>query len=339
MRIEELAEGPAADQVAEVLRAKAALALAEEKYATVLRVSPDAVSITRLSDGHYLEVNPGFTRLSGYTADDTREWELGAAPLWVDPSDRALLVAGLNVFGIVNDLEARFRRKDGRVVTGLVSAQLIDIDAERCILAEVRDISEIRHAEESRQANDEKLNRAQHEAGMGSWTWDIKSNQTEYTDEIFALLGMEPGSLTGTLADMISKRVHPDDRHKVQDATTSVAGRSAPESLEFRIIRPDGTIKTLLAQPGETILDEEGNPSLLTGTVQDVTERSWKQDFRSVDQEILAILNAPGDLKPTLRRVVAALKRGLQVDAVGLRLNDGNGFPYVPAHGERSHRA
>ena len=323
----------AVHDITELKRAEAALALAEAKYATVLRVSPDPVMITRLADGHYLEVNPGFTRLFGHTADDTREWGISACSLWVDPSDRALLVAGLNVFGLVNDLEARFQCKDGRVVTGLVSAQLIEIDGERCILGEVRDISETRHAAESRQANEEGLKRAQHEAGMGSWTWDIKTNHTEYTDGIQILLGVEPGSLTGTLADMIAKRVHPDDRHRVENATSSVAGRSAPESLEFRIIRPDGTIKTLLAQPGETVLDEEGNPSLLTGTVQDVTERNWKRDFRSVEQEILAILNAPGDLKPTLRRVVAALKRGLQVDAVGLRLRDGEGFPYFVQRG------
>lgn len=133
--------------IAERELAQAALALSEEKFATAFHTSPDAVNINRLSDGMYLEVNEGFAELTGYSARDVAGKTSAEIHIWHDTADRDRLVAALSAGGIVNNLEAEFRRKDGTVTTALMSARLIDVDGDTCILSVTRDISARKAAE------------------------------------------------------------------------------------------------------------------------------------------------------------------------------------------------
>jgi PAS domain S-box-containing protein len=129
-------------QTNETLRAS------EDKFATAFRTSPDSINLNRMSDGMYLEVNDGFTYLTGYTAEDTQGKTSTELGIWADPADRARLVQGLREHGEVRNLEAGFRMKDGQVRTGLMSARLIQIGGETCILSVTRDIFELKQAEE-----------------------------------------------------------------------------------------------------------------------------------------------------------------------------------------------
>ncbi|PKQ37659.1 MAG: hypothetical protein CVT59_06340 [Actinobacteria bacterium HGW-Actinobacteria-1] len=132
----------------ERIRAQSALALSEMKFATAFRTSPDSVNINRVSDGAYIDVNEGFTKLTGYRPEDVAGKTSRDIEIWVDPADRDRLVAGLLADGVVHNLEARFRRKDGSTTTALMSAQLIDVEGERCILSVTRDISDRKRAED-----------------------------------------------------------------------------------------------------------------------------------------------------------------------------------------------
>ncbi len=139
-------------------RNEEALRMSEEKFAKAFRISPDSININRLSDGVYLDINEGFTRITGYAAEDVigRSSLPGDLGLWVDKEDRDQLVAGLKASGEVLDLEARFRMKNGEVRVGLMSARILEIGGEKCILSITRDITERKRTEEILQ-NAQKL--------------------------------------------------------------------------------------------------------------------------------------------------------------------------------------
>jgi len=132
--------------------AQDALAASEAKFSTAFHASPDSVNLNRLADGVYVAVNEGFTRMTGYRPEDV----LGRSSLpdglgiWVDPADRERLLEGLRRDGLVQGLEAPFRRKDGSVLTGLMSASLVPVDGQPCVLTITRDITERARAEEER---------------------------------------------------------------------------------------------------------------------------------------------------------------------------------------------
>ncbi len=127
-------------------RAEESLRVSEEKFSRTFHASPDSVNLNRLSDGVYLAVNEGFTRITGYSESDVlgRSSLPGDLGLWVRAEDRDRLQAGLRREGRVEGLEASFRRKDGTVLTGLMSASVIEIDGEPCVLSITRDITELR---------------------------------------------------------------------------------------------------------------------------------------------------------------------------------------------------
>jgi len=126
--------------------AEAALRASEEKFSKAFHASPDSVNINRLSDGGYLVVNEGFSRITGYTQEDVvgRSSLPGDLGLWVRAEDRARLQEGLRRGGRVEGLEAPFRRKDGTVLTGLMSASMIEVEGEPCVLSITRDITDLR---------------------------------------------------------------------------------------------------------------------------------------------------------------------------------------------------
>jgi PAS domain S-box-containing protein len=129
-------------------QAEEALRASEDKFSTAFHTSPDSVNINRLSDGLYIEINQGFTALTGFTAQDIQGKTSAQINIWADLADRARLVQGLREHGGVTNLEASFRMKDGSIRTGLMSARVIQVNGETCILSITRDITERKLAEE-----------------------------------------------------------------------------------------------------------------------------------------------------------------------------------------------
>ena len=137
-----------ARDVTERRRIQTALEMSELRYSTAFRTSPDAVNINRLSDGLYLDISDGFTAITGYTRDDIEGKTSADIAIWADPGTRDRLVAGLQADGVVHNLEMRFRRKDGSLGTGLMSARLIDVNGEPCNMTITRDVTDRKEAEE-----------------------------------------------------------------------------------------------------------------------------------------------------------------------------------------------
>jgi PAS domain S-box-containing protein len=138
-----------ARDVTEREQAREALRKSEEKFARAFHTSPDAIAINHLSDGLYLDINEGFTALTGYTPEDVQGKTSAEIAIWHDMADRARLVAGLREQGIVHQLEAVFRRKDGSLGAGLMAASVIEIEGVMCILSITRDISSLKEAREA----------------------------------------------------------------------------------------------------------------------------------------------------------------------------------------------
>lgn len=139
--------------------AQTALRSSEERYSKVFHTSPDAININRLSDGRYLAVNDGFTKIMGYSSSEvigksSFSDDLG---IWVDSADRRRLLEELRRNGEVSDLEAQFRGRDGSTRTGLMSAKTVTINGEQCILSVTTDISDRKNAEKALYASNATL--------------------------------------------------------------------------------------------------------------------------------------------------------------------------------------
>ena len=178
----------------------------------------------------YIDINQGFTRLMGYT----REEVLGKSSLelniWADPADRARLVQGLRENGVVENLEAHFRRKNGEIGVGLMSARVIVIQGEKCILSITRDVTERIQAELTLRTSEAELREAHarlgqaYDATLQGWAaaLELRERETanhsqrvvEYTMQVAQALGIGGDDLVhlqrGALMHDIGKLGVPD---------------------------------------------------------------------------------------------------------------------------------
>jgi len=136
--------------ITELRQTETALKDSEERYRKAFQTSPDAINITRLSDGRYLEVNNGFEDMIGYRRDEVIGKTSLELNIWRNPEDRLKLVDSLNRTGVCSNLEADFQAKNGAVIRGLMSGAIIKIKDETCVVTITRDITAHRKLEEER---------------------------------------------------------------------------------------------------------------------------------------------------------------------------------------------
>ena len=139
-----------------------ALRSSEERFVTMFRLSPNAVLISRLSDGLCLKANDAFLSLTGYALGEIlgRSTQEGDLNLWVDPSQLQHFEKELVERGLVRGVEAQIRRKDGTTANVLVSSSVFVIGNDTCVISAALDVT-------AKQAMEEVMRKAQRLESLG----------------------------------------------------------------------------------------------------------------------------------------------------------------------------
>jgi PAS domain S-box-containing protein len=129
-----------------VAQRTAELQRAQERFVKAFHISPDAIILIGM-DGRYIDVNPGFQRLTEYSRNEvvghtSREFEL-----WVNRQERTTVIRLFQEQGAVYDFEVRFRTKSGTIREVLLSVQGLELDGVPCALSIAHDVTERRELE------------------------------------------------------------------------------------------------------------------------------------------------------------------------------------------------
>ncbi len=136
-----------ATDVTELRKMEQAIHDSEEKFAKAFRASPQVISISRVSDGVFKEVNESFCRVIGYSREEVIGHSSTELGVWVKTSDREDMVNRLRKYGRVSGQEYLFRTKSGEIRTMLWSADQIELEGEPCVLAVTIDITDYKRME------------------------------------------------------------------------------------------------------------------------------------------------------------------------------------------------
>lgn len=164
------------------------------------------------------------------------------------------------------------------------------------VLGVSRDISAAKRTEETLRATQERLEKAQQVAQVGSWEWRLSDGKVTWSTQTFVIYGV-PLETTPS-SELIVSLIHPDDRPVLEDALGNVAEGMAAvrDSIRYRIQRPDGAPR-IIESRADLERDAAGLVVRLFGTVQDVTEQ----------QETLAALKEGETLYRNLIETTAAV--------------------------------
>jgi diguanylate cyclase (GGDEF)-like protein/PAS domain S-box-containing protein len=157
----------------------------------------------------------------------------------------------------------------------------------------VRNLIKGRRASLARRSSEARLAEAQQLAHVGSWTLELASDAFVASDEVARIFGHDPAARP--TFKMLMEHVHPDDRAMVDAVLAAVLAGTSTFDVEHRIMRPNGEVRTIIAH-GKLVLDAEGRPGYLVGSVQDITERKQAQDaLARSNQQLMSMLESTTD--------------------------------------------
>jgi PAS domain S-box-containing protein len=136
------------DNINQRKQAEKALKQSEEKYAKAFLSSPIAITVTRQSDGRFVEINKAVEQLTGYRRDELLGRTSVEMGLYINPADRLVIVQRLRQTGSVRDYECRYVTKNAKTVITRQSLELLEFNGEPCILSVYEDITERKKAEQ-----------------------------------------------------------------------------------------------------------------------------------------------------------------------------------------------
>src|SRR5262249_60078718 len=123
---------------------------------------------------------------------------------------------------------------------------------------------------EQLQASEERLRLALEAGRMGVWDWNIATGEVSWSENLEPLHGLAPGTFPGTF-EGFRALVHPDDREAVDRAITAAVDGASGYDVEFRNVRPDGTVGWVSGK-GHVFRDAAGRAVRMVGVGMDVTE-------------------------------------------------------------------
>lgn len=149
-------------------RAVEALRESEEKYRTILESTAIAITITELSTGEFIEVNKGFTHLTGYERDEAIGRTVFELELFFERRARKKMVEMLRDHGEILGYPILYVTKDGRHVDTILSARTIRYAGVECMVSVVQDVSMLRQAEREQERLQARLQQARKMEAVGT---------------------------------------------------------------------------------------------------------------------------------------------------------------------------
>ena len=172
------------------------------------------------------DANDVFLKMVGYTREDLAagriNWRAMTPPEYRESDDRA--VGGVVHAGSCAPFEKEYLRKDGSRVPIVLGAARLERSPLRWVCF-VFDISERREAEQALRESEERLSLAIDAAHMGSFDWNLATNEILWTPYHEIIFGYPPGTPRRTYQDFAS-RVHPEDLPRVEECFEAKSGRS-----------------------------------------------------------------------------------------------------------------
>jgi PAS domain S-box-containing protein len=255
-------------EIAVRIQTEIALSQSEEKFSTAFRSSPSPIAIARYADGRYIEVNDSFLSTFSYS----REEVIGFTPLelnlWahLEESDRYKQL--LQESGVIRNQEFDCRTSSGEVRKILVSADIIELGGEACILLVTNDITERQRVEEALKESEGKYRDLVETSQDMILSLDAEGRITFVNAAVKHIFGYCPEEMTGRkFSDFKPPEQLPKDNEIFQRILN---GESVFQYETIQLAKDSRPIN--LRVNAIVVRDSQGKVLGITGTASDITE-------------------------------------------------------------------
>jgi PAS domain S-box-containing protein len=266
-------------------RSETAMRVSEARWRSLFENVPVGVALVG-PDRRYVEVNPTFCRMTGYSAAELQHFSPGDI---THEDDRAatevVLAAGAAGEAYIPRIEKRYRRKDGGITWGELSTFVAPVVGSAPLHAGVIvDITEHKRAEAALRRSEAYLTEAQRLSRTGSFVWKVASGDLFWSEASFDIYGYDPARVTNV--EMAVQRVHPEDLALVQTTINHAASTGRDFDIEHRLLMPDGAVRYVHIV-GRHLRDQADELEFI-GSVMDITAAKRAEESLQKAQADLA---------------------------------------------------
>lgn len=246
-----------------------------KQYKNLFENNPSVMFIWDFNSLKIVDCNIEALLLYGYS----REEFLSLTILDIRPPEDLPLVyeavKSEETYGQIHKRLWTHKKKNGDLIKVEVIAHLMYFNEQKVSLVQIIDVTEREAVLQELKENEIKLRTATSIAKLGYWHTTIKENKTYWSDELYAIWGLNKESFVLTYESYLDT-IHPKDRKEVEERNRKALIGQECMNMQFRIILPNGSIRWVHVI-GKIIKDEQDVAVILEGTVQDITELKQNQ--------------------------------------------------------------
>lgn len=245
--------------------------LEKEKFQQIFNTSPDAYLITRLEDGLFIDVNVGFTVMTGYTHAEVIGETIFNINIWNNINQRQVFINKLNEEGKCKNMEFIFNRRDGSEFVGMISARIIIIYDVPHIISVVNDIT-MRKQIEIKLMESEETYRTMLNASPDDITiTDLDGNILMISQAAKKMFGYE-ANYDKFIGMKVLGFIVPEDIERAKANILLMYKSDYSNPNEYRGVRKDKSIFDMEIN-SEFVRNSDGQPSKMVFIIRDITER------------------------------------------------------------------
>lgn len=250
-----------------------ALRQSEEEFSDVFKFSPYVLTITRIKDGKFLEVNNAFVKLSGITRKEALSGTSVGLGVWSIKKDRQKIMREIIKKGYISNREFPFKSKKLGVLTGLYSAKLIIVNGEQCVLSSIADITKLKLAEKEVLELKNRDEAMLASIGDAVFACDSDGKILLFNKMAEHMTGLPPNEAIGRHYNQVFHFVRENDGGSIQDFIAQAIKTNTITRMERNtlLIRKDGT-KTPVADSAAPIKSLSGKIVGCVVVFHDVTK-------------------------------------------------------------------
>jgi PAS domain S-box-containing protein len=254
-----------------------ALKESENKFYRAFDSSPIGMAILDSETKAFVEVNERWAEILEYQPDEMIGRTTAELNMYPDPEVRDRLWKTLNETKRIQNNETGYRTKTGKIISVLLSAEIVMLKGREHLVSTILDITERRRIENALRENEKKLRDAQKMAHLGFWNWDIKTGDVEWSEEVFKIFQLDPDEFNPQIDSIQSLSPWPEDHQRDQELIKRAMHNHLPGSYEQKFLRPDNSIGYYYST-FQGKYDEKDELVSIVGTVLDITERKQAEE-------------------------------------------------------------